>query len=103
MSTTSALSVVVLGGRMAASVQSRSTPKGLQVVAHCGSSPAPCDQVAPWSTDFHSSACSGALPWLPARLHMYTALDWSTPRQSSPLLVSATVAGCHVAPRSVDR
>src|ERR1700686_337159 len=102
MRTTSAFEVVVAGGRIDAATQSRSTPKGEQLVAHCGIAPAPCVRVVPWSVDFQTSACSGAAPWLPARLHMYTALAWSVARQSSPLLGSAVVTCFQVVPRSVD-
>ena len=69
MSTTSAFAVVPPAG-MEAATQSRSTPNGEQLVEHCGIAPAPCVQVLPWSTDFHTSACNGATPWLmDARLH----------------------------------
>src|SRR5207247_5039628 len=102
ISTTSAWFVDLAGGRMDAATQSRSTPKGLQLVAHCGSAPAPCVQLAPWLTDFQTSACRGATPSLPARLHRYTAFDCSVARQSSPLLGSAVVTWRHCAPRFVD-
>src|SRR2546423_13699548 len=102
MSTTSAFFVDVAGGRIEAATQSRSTPNGLQLVPHCGSAPCPCVQLAPWSTDFHTSAWSGATPSLPARVHRYTALDWSVAMQSSPLLGSAVVTWRQDAPRLVD-
>src|ERR1700730_18792236 len=95
MRTTSAWDVV---GRIDAATQSRSTPKGEQLVAHWGIAPAPCVQLAPWLTDFHTSACSGAAPWLPARLQRYTAVDWSVARQSSPLAASAVVTWLQLAP-----
>src|SRR5437660_8414870 len=98
MSTTSAWEVLVAGGRIEAAIQSRSTPKGEQLVPHWGMAPAPCDHVFPWSTDFHASACSGATPWLPARLHRYTAFAWSVARQSSPLFTSAVVTCFQVFP-----
>src|SRR5689334_8891148 len=88
MSTTSALAVVPPAG-IEAATQSRSTPNAEQLVAHCGIKPAPCVHVCPWSTDFQTSACSGATPGLPARLHRYTELAWSVARQSSPLFGSA--------------
>src|SRR2546421_3556973 len=102
MSTTSAPAVLVAGGRMAAATQSRSTPKGEQLVPHCGIAPPPCVHVVPWLTDFQTSACNGATPWLPARLHRYTEFAWSVARQSSPLRGSAVVTFFHVLPRSVD-
>src|SRR6266702_2053771 len=101
MSTTSAVFVVPPAG-IDAATQSRSTPNGEQLVAHWGSAPAPCVQVVPWSTDFQTSACSGATPWLPARLHRLTALDWSVARQSYPLLGYAVVTARQVLPLSVE-
>src|SRR5207248_9216182 len=102
MSTTSACEVCVAGGRIDAATQSRSTPKGLQLVAHWGITPAPCVHVVPWSTDFQTSAWRGATPSLPARLQRYTELAWSVARQSSPLFGSAAVTWCQVAPLLVD-
>src|SRR5439155_27242658 len=102
MSTTSALEVL-LPDRIEAASQSRSTPNGEQLVPHCGSAPWPCVQLAPPLTDFQTSACSGATPSLPARLHRYTAFAWSVARQSSPLLGSAVVTCCQSRPRSVER
>ena len=66
--TTSAVLVVSPAG-IDAATQSRSTPNGEQLLPHWGSAPSPCVQEVPWSTDFQTSACSGATPSLPARLH----------------------------------
>src|SRR5439155_25206364 len=101
MSTTSALAVVPPAG-IDAATQSRSTPKGEQLVAHCGIAPAPWVQLVPWLMDFQTSAWSGATPWLPARLQRYTALDWSVARQSSPLFASAVVTCFQLEPRLVE-
>src|SRR6266704_942938 len=101
MRTTSALAVVPPAG-IEAATQSRSTPKGEQLVAHCGIVPRPWVQVVPWSVDFQTSACSGATPSLPARLHRYTEFGWSVVRQSSPLFGSAVVTWLQLAPWLVD-
>src|SRR5205807_8522717 len=102
MSTTSAFLVVPPAG-MDASTQSRSTPNGELLVPVCGMAPDPCVQLAPWFTDFHTSACSGATPSLPARLHRYTAPDWSVSMQSSPLWGSAAVTWVHELPPLLER
>src|SRR6267378_8603904 len=101
MSTTSAFAVL-FPDKIDAATQSRSTPNAEQLVAHCGSAPAPCVQLAPPLTDFQTSAWSGATPSLPARLQRYTAFDWSVARQSSPLAWSAIPTFFQVVPRSVD-
>jgi hypothetical protein len=68
MSTTSAFEVL-FPDRMEAATQSRSTPNGEELVPLSGSAPSPWVQVVPWSSDFQTSAWSGAVPSLPARLH----------------------------------
>src|SRR3954471_23238300 len=86
----------------------RSTPKGEQLVPQRLVLTArftllfPYIHDCPSSVDFQMSACNGAVDSLPARLHSYTAFDWSVNTQSSPLDESAVVAWVHVAPRSVD-
>jgi hypothetical protein len=56
----------------------------------------------PSFSDFQTSAWSGPVDWLPARLHRYNAPDWSVATQSSPLDGSAVAALVHVAPWLVD-
>src|SRR5438105_15766390 len=104
MSTTSAVLVVPPAG-MDASTQSRSTPNGEQLVPHTtgGRKPEPCVHVLPWLTDFQTSACSGAVPGVPARLQRYTAPDWSVSMQSSPLWGSAVVTCVHELPPLFER
>jgi hypothetical protein len=74
MSTTLAVLVVPPGG-MYASTHCRSTPKGLQLVPHRFEPAATSTLLLPYvhelpsSTDFHTSAWSGPVDWLPARLH----------------------------------
>src|SRR5437764_1856614 len=93
---------------MYAAPHCRSTPNGEQLVPHRFESAArstlllPYIHVLPSSTDFQTSACNGAVSTLPARLHSYTAFDWSVKTQSSPLDGSAVVACVHVEPWLVD-
>jgi hypothetical protein len=67
--------LVVPPGGMYAAVHCLSTPNGLQLVPHTFE-PAPMLTLLspyihdlPSLTDFHTSACSGAVSTLPARLH----------------------------------
>src|SRR5437588_6149464 len=74
ISTTRAFPVPVFPVGIQASTQSRSTPKGLQLVPHTFTTGGlatlvPYIQLAPSFVDFHTSACSGPSDWLPARLH----------------------------------
>jgi hypothetical protein len=71
--------------------------------------PAPCTQLqlvvhVDAIVLFQLSACSGAKPCeVLARLHQYSAVDWSVAMQSSPLLLSADWIGVQDAPPVVER